>query len=459
MLKHYDVIIIGTGPAGIFAARELNKENNLQILLLEKGKSVEKRKCLIENGNNSCLNCKPCSIMCGWGGAGAFSDGKLTLTTDFGGWLGNYIGNDKLREYIAYVDQTYVDHGAPERLYGENAEEFEDLKQRIARANLKLLPAKIRHMGSENTLKVLSNLRESLSNKVTIKTDENVEEILTYQNQVTGVRSSKSEYYAPIIIAAPGRDGAQWFGEQSKLLGLIMNNNQVDIGVRVEIPAVCMKEFTDKIYEPKIVFYSREFDDIVRTFCVNPNGHVVMENTNGIITVNGHSYAKQKSSNTNFALLLSQEFTEPFDQPIVYGRSIASLANMLSSSIIVQRYGDLKRGRRSTYARIAKGVVTPTLKAAVPGDLSLVLPHRYMVGIKEALQALDLAIPGIASDHTLLYGIEAKFYSARPELSPTLKTKIEGLWAIGDGAGVSRGLIQASVSGVVAARDILKEMT
>lgn len=456
MNNSYDVIIIGAGPAGIFAARELSLTGKRKILLLEKGHEVEKRHCLLDQGAEQCMHCNPCSIMSGWGGAGAFSDGKLTLTTEFGGWLDSYIGKDNLQKLIEYVDQIYVDKGAPDRVFGTDNEAMLMISQRLARANLKLLPARIRHMGTDNTLKVLSNLRKDLDTKVDINCNEVVEKIIVSNNCVKGVKTNQDSYYADAIICAPGREGAEWFSQQARDLGIPLTNNQVDLGVRVEIPAVTMQEFTDKIWEPKIIYYSKEFDDVVRTFCVNPNGHVVMENTNGIITVNGHSYANSQSDNTNFALLLSQEFTEPFDKPIRYGRCISSLANMLSGSIIVQRYGDLKRGRRSTSDRLRRGVVQPTLKAAVPGDLSLVLPHRYMVGIKECIEALDLAIPGIASDHTLLYGIEAKFYSARPQLDNNLETPIKNLWAVGDGAGVTRGLIQASVSGIIAAR-ALKE--
>ncbi len=457
MIKHFDVIIIGAGPAGIFAALEITQKTPLKVLILEKGRTVEKRKCLIGDKADACVNCQPCSIMCGWGGAGAFSDGKLTLTTEFGGWLHDYIGKEKLRSLIEYADSIYVKYGAPDRVFGHDGEKIEDLRLRSARAGLKLVPARIRHMGTENTIKVLSSIYDDLKEKQTIQTTEIVEEILVNNNRVQGVKTNSSTYYSPIIIAAPGRDGAQWFAEQAKSMGIAMQNNQVDIGVRVEVPAVTMQEYTDNIWEPKIIFNTREFDDIVRTFCVNPNGHVVMENTNGIITVNGHSFAESKSSNTNFALLMSQEFTQPFNRPILYGRRIASLANMLSGSIIVQRYGDLKRGRRSTPSRLLKGLVEPTLKGAVPGDLSLVLPHRFMVGIKECLEALDKAMPGVASDHTLLYGIEAKFYSARPSLSSSLQTDVEGLWAIGDGAGVTRGLIQASASGIIAAEDIISK--
>lgn len=457
MAKTYDVIIIGAGPAGIFAAMEICRRSNMKILLLEKGKTVQKRSCPIGEDTPACINCQPCSIMSGWGGAGAFSDGKLTLTTEFGGWLHNYMTKEQLKQLIDYVDQVYVDHGAPDRLFGQDNDIVQELKHRVSRAGLRLIPAEIRHMGTENTLQVLSNMYKQLESQVTIKTGETVLDILVENHQAKGVTTNKDTYYAPNMIMAPGRDGAQWFTEQAVRLGLVLHNNQVDLGVRVEVPAVTMQEFTDNIWEPKIVYNTREFDDIVRTFCVNPNGHVVMENTNGIVTVNGHAFAdSNSSSNTNFALLVSQEFTEPFDQPIVYGRCIASLANMLSGSIIVQRFGDLKRGRRSTHSRIERGMVEPTLKGAVPGDLSLVLPHRYLVGIRECLEALDRAMPGVASDHTLLYGIEAKFYSARPRLTNGLKTDIDGLWAVGDGAGVTRGLIQASVSGVVAARDMLE---
>lgn len=454
MSDHYDVIIVGAGPAGIFAALELRRLGGFRVLLLEKGTLVQKRKCRIDSEHTACSNCQPCSIMCGWGGAGAFSDGKLTLTTEFGGWLAEYIGKEKLTELIAYADQTYVKFGAPERLFGQLDADFGDLQSRVIKAGLKLIPARIRHMGSENTQQVLANMHKELANQVVIRTGEKVEKVLIEDGRVAGVKTRRREYRAPRVILAPGRDGAQWFSEQAGHMGLPLKNNQVDLGVRVEVPAVIMQEFTETIWEPKILFNSPTFDDQVRTFCVSPNGHVVTENTNGLITVNGHSFANQASSNTNFAILLSQEFTEPFNQPILYGRYIASLANMLSGGIIIQRYGDLKRGRRSTTARIARGQVLPTLSSAVPGDLSLVLPHRYMVGICECLEALDRVMPGMASEHTLFYGIEVKFYSARPALDNNLATAIPGLYAVGDGVGVTRGLIQASVSGIVAARAV-----
>jgi uncharacterized FAD-dependent dehydrogenase len=313
-------------------------------------------------------------------------------------------------------------------------------------------------MGTENTLAVLKSFNRVLCDQVAIRQNEPVIGIMLKDGRLQGVKTRKGQYLAPVVVCAPGRDGAEWFVSEAKKLHLELKNNQVDIGVRVEVPATVLDDITDKVWESKIVYYSREFDDHIRTFCINPHGEVVMENTNGLITVNGHAWADRRSPNSNFALLVSQEFTEPFNEPIIYGRYIAALANMLSGGVIIQRYGDLKRGRRSTKDRIEKAIINPTLKAAVPGDLSLVLPHRYMVGIKECLEALDSLAPGIALDHTLLYGIEVKFYSARPELTPDLETRIPGLYAIGDGAGVTRGLIQASVSGVVAARSILNKV-
>lgn len=456
-MLQYDVIIIGAGPAGIFTALELCLQGDLKILLLEKGKKVQHRRCLIAGEIDTCQNCPVCSIMSGWGGAGAFSDGKLTLTSDFGGWLAEYIGKRRLDEMIAYVDEIYVNHGAPPRIFGQDDAKTREIATNVAAAGLKLIPARIRHMGTENTKSVLDAMYKHLEPQVEIRTGLAVDKIVTEQGRVVGISTSEGEFMAPYVVAAPGREGAHWFSQQAQDLDIIMHNNQVDIGVRVEVPEVVLREVTASVWEPKMIYNTHTFDDTVRTFCVNPNGYVVMENTNGIITVNGHSYASSQSGYTNFALLVSQEFTEPFDKPILYGRCIASLANMLSGGIIVQRYGDLKRGRRSTPERLSRGLVSPTLKGAVPGDLSLVLPHRYLIGIMECLEALEKAFPGSASDHTLLYGVEAKFYSARPRLNEQLQTPIEGLWAIGDGAGVTRGLIQASVSGVVAARAILEQ--
>jgi hypothetical protein len=457
-MPHYDVIIIGAGPAGIFTALELSRNSGLKILLLEKGKKVQQRHCLISGEIGACQSCPVCSIMSGWGGAGAFSDGKLTLTSDFGGWLADYIGKSRLDELIAYVDEIYVKYGAPARVFGQDDVKSREIAMNVASAGLKLVPARIRHMGTDNTKVVLEAMYHYLEPRVEIRTGLAVEKIVTEGDRVVGISTAAGDFFAPYVVAAPGREGAQWFTRQARELNLSMHNNQVDIGVRVEVPEVVLREVTTSVWEPKMLFNTKTFDDMVRTFCVNPNGYVVMENTNGVITVNGHSYANSQSGLTNFALLVSQEFTEPFDKPILYGRCIASLANMLSGGIIVQRYGDLKRGRRSTPERLARGLVSPTLKGAVPGDLSLVLPHRYLIGIMECLEAMEKVFPGTAADHNLLYGVEAKFYSARPRLDARLQTPLRGLWAIGDGAGVTRGLIQASVSGVVAARAILAEI-
>jgi len=456
--QDFDVIVVGAGPAGIFCATELSRQSSLRVLMLEKGKDVTRRKCLMDI-DETCNQCKVCSVTSGWGGAGAFSDGKLTLTTEFGGWLDKYIGKEELARLIDFVDALYVENGAPDRIFGEDNDCLEDLKRRAARAGIKFIPARIRHMGTENTHRVLRKFKQNLQRHNTvIHLNEAVESILVEDNQVRGVSTQRGQYHAPVVVCAPGRNGAQWFVSEAARLGLALQSNQVDIGVRVEVPAVTMHDITDHVWESKLIYNSRQFDDQVRTFCMNPHGEVVLENTNGLITVNGHSWAHRQSDNTNFALLVSQEFTEPFNEPIVYGRNIACLANMLSGGVMVQRYGDLKKGRRSTYSRLERGVVSPTLRAAVPGDLSLVLPHRYMVDIMETLEALDQFIPGIASDHTLLYGIEVKFYSARPDLSTGLQTRIKGLYAIGDGAGVTRGLIQASIAGVVAARDIVSNL-
>ncbi|MDH7497225.1 MAG: NAD(P)/FAD-dependent oxidoreductase [Syntrophomonadaceae bacterium] len=457
MSREYDVIIIGAGPAGIFCALELAAHSSLSVLMVEKGREVAKRQC-VKEASDACRQCQPCSITSGWGGAGAFSDGKLTLTTEFGGWLEEYVGKERLAELIAYVDAIYVRHGAPDRVFGEDSDYLEGLKRRAAQADLRLIPARIRHMGTENTERVLQGFRAALPARVEVHHNEAVQRILVEDGRAAGVLTEQGQYRAPRVVCAPGRIGAQWFVEEAGRLGLALRSNQVDVGVRVEVPAVVLEEITDHAWEAKIVYYSRHFDDTVRTFCMNPHGEVVMENTEGLVTVNGHSWAGKRSDNTNFALLVSQQFTEPFNQPILYGRSIACLANLLSGGVIVQRYGDLQRGRRSTRERIARGVVSPSLREAVPGDLSLVLPHRYMVDLKETIQALDRLAPGIASDHTLLYGVEVKFYSARPRLSAGLQTEIPGLYAIGDGAGVTRGLVQASVAGVLAARDILAEV-
>ncbi len=453
--SEYDVIIIGAGPAGIFAALELCRRGNPRILLLDKGAALEKRKCATLGEYGRCLRCHPCAITCGWGGAGAFSDGKLTLSTEFGGLLNEYLDPPLLEQLISYVDGIYLSAGAEDILFGTDTEVTNELQRDAAAAGLSLIPAQIRHLGTENCYVVLEKMYRWLEKKVEIATGTEVAAITTSGGKVTGVElASGKQVKAGYVIAGPGRAGAEWMHSEASRLGLQGVNNPVDIGLRVEVPAVLMEHLTGKVYESKLIYFSRSFDDRVRTFCMNPYGIVVTENNVGLVTVNGHSYAEKRSANTNFALLVSKTFTEPFNEPIRYGKYIASLANMLGDGVIVQRLGDLQMGRRSTAERIHRGLVRPTLAEATPGDLSLVLPYRHLLSIMEMLEALDRLAPGVNSPHTLLYGVEVKFYSFRLRLTRNLETDLDNLFAVGDGAGVTRGLIQASASGVLAAREI-----
>jgi len=451
-----DVIIIGAGPAGIFAAWELTRDSSLRVLLLEKGPALALRECHRTGGAGGCSHCHPCRLVSGWGGAGAFSDGKLTLAPEVGGSLGEYVDRPALQQLIGQVDQVYRDYGAPEQLYGAEPEAQRDLQRRAVAADLILIPTPVRHMGTEVCFEVLRGLHQHLDRRVTIKTGTLAEEILVVDGAVQGVRTADGELHrARYVIAVPGREGASWFRGEAARLGIGLANNPVDIGVRVELPAIVLQHLTDQFYETKLVYYSRSFDDQVRVFCLCPNGEVVLENTGGLLTVNGHSWANRKTDLTNFALLVSKTFTRPFDRPIDYGKYIATLANMLSGGVLVQRLGDLRAGRRSTEKRIARGTVRPTLSEVAAGDLSLVLPYRHLTNILEMLEALDRLVPGVNSRHTLLYGVEVKFYSSRVDLSPALETRIRGLFAAGDGAGVTRGLVQASASGMHVARQIL----
>ena len=456
-VKQYDVIIIGTGPAGIFAALEM-ADTGLKVLMLEKGRDISARACPIHTQGTKCLNCKPCGILCGWGGAGAYSDGKLTLTTEFGGMLDLYMEKPALMSLIDYVDGIYLKFGATQTVYGDdNKDAVRKIQKEAAAADLSLIPARIRHLGTDKCLEILTLMRDHLEDKCTIRTSDGVAKILVENGRYVGVETVRGEiFHSTYLIAAPGREGAEWFTGQAAQMGLDMITNPVDIGVRVEVPAVVMEQITDVVYESKLVYYTKSFDDRVRTFCMNPYGVVVAENNAGLITVNGHSNAEKSSENTNFAILVSKTFTEPFKEPITYGKSIAKLANLLGGGVIVQRLGDLKAGRRSTEERIGRGMVTPTMKEATPGDLSLVLPYRHLTAIVEMLEALDKVAPGVGSRHTLLYGVEVKFYSSRLHLTPTLETKIPNFFSVGDGAGVTRGLAQASVSGVIVAREIKK---
>lgn len=452
----WDVIIVGAGPAGIFAALELcRKPPELSVLILDKGHDLETRKCPGRGIMGGCLECDLCSITCGWGGAGAFSDGKLTLTNRFGGFLHEYLSQSGLLELIHYIDGIWLEFGATDRIFGTEKSSISELVRRAATAGLELIPAPIRHLGSDNSPKILKNMYEYLKPRVAVRMLSEVKQIIVHDNKVQGVLlADGSEERCRYLIAAPGREGSSWFSAEAMRLELTQEINPVDIGVRVEIPAVIADDITEKVWEPKIHYYSRAFDDLIRTFCVCPRGEVVIENTGGVVTVNGHSWSGYSTDNTNFALLVSKTFTQPFRKPITYGKYIASLANMLGGGVIVQRLGDLWEGRRSTEKRLAKSMVEPTLKEATPGDLTLVLPYRYIQNILEMLKALNNLMPGIWAKHTLLYGVEVKFYSARVKVSEDMSTEIEGLYAVGDGAGITRSLAQASVSGVLAARGI-----
>lgn len=453
-VKAYDLIIIGAGPAGIFTALEL-ADKGLKILMVEKGQDIRERIVTSRNKNAPAKD-KMRNVVCGWGGAGAFSDGKLTLTTEFGGNLDDYMSKADLTEKINYVDDTYcLFGGAARKVYGdEHTELIRELQRKATAADLRLIPARIRHLGTDVNAKILTNMRDFLEGKVDIMADTAVEHIVAKEDEIKGVIIGGQLYSCRYLVSAPGREGSEWFMEEAEKLGIQLTSNAVDIGVRVEMPAEVLESITDVIYESKLVYFSRSFDDRVRTFCMNPYGFVVEENNDGLLTVNGHSYAHKKSENTNFAVLVSKKFTEPFREPIKYGKYIANLANILGGGVIVQRLGDLNDGRRSTPERIIRGLVRPTMDKATPGDLSLVLPYRHLQDIKEMLEALDKVAPGANSRHTLLYGVEVKFYSNRIELSPNLETKIKNFFAIGDGAGITRGLIQASAAGVTVGREI-----
>src|SRR3989338_952012 len=445
-MNTYNVIIVGAGPAGIFAALELiSARKNLRILLLEKGGDLPDR--------------KPNDIFQGWGGAGTFSDGKLNLSTGVGGFLNEYIGEGELESLIDYVDKIFIKYGAPQELHGTDEEKIKRLEEVSARNELKLVPFKIRHLGTDRCFSLLKNLRQEVNAKIDIQFNAEAFEILKQGNKIVGVKiSGGQEFLADFVILAPGRSGSHWLSEESKRLGLSTGNNPVDIGVRVEVPASIMRPITDVMHEAKLIFSSKRFDDQVRTFCMNPYGVVVKEKHKDFCTVNGHSFSTKKSDNTNFAILVSTTFTEPFHEPIAYGQYIAKLVNLLGEGIIVQRLGDLLQGRRSTPERIKKGSVKPTLTDATPGDLSFAIPYRYISDILEMLEALDTIAPGVYSASTLLYGIEVKFYSMRIKLTKGLETEVENLFAAGDGAGITRGIIHAAVSGGMAAREIVKRI-
>jgi uncharacterized FAD-dependent dehydrogenase len=456
--RTFDVLIVGAGPAGVFAALELTQRPGLRVAVLDKGPDIEHRHCPARQPGGKCRNCQPCAILTGWGGAGAFSDGKLTLSPSVGGHLSEILGEGRATELIRQVDDVYLRYGAPDPVYGTQTDESERLEKRAALAGLRFVSVPIRHIGTEHCADIMRRMRDELIGRgVTIRTRTPAARILTTNGRVSGVELQSGEQIsAGAVIVAPGREGSSWLKGVAEQLGLAQARNPVDLGVRVELPATVLEPITELVYESKFVYYSKSFDDRVRTFCMCPYGEVSTEFAGDVMTVNGHSFADRQTLNTNFAILVSKNFTEPFDDPIAYGKSIARLANLLSGGIIVQRLGDLESGRRSTVDRLTRSIVTPTLPSATPGDLNLVLPYRYVMDILEMMHALDEIAPGVASRHTLLYGVEVKFYSNRLQLSPNMETQVQHLYACGDGAGVTRGLVQASASGLVAARDILR---
>lgn len=461
-MDKYDVIIIGAGPSGIFCAYELIENNpDMKILMVEKGRSIEKRNCP-KRKTKVCVGCKPCSITTGFAGAGAFSDGKLSLSPDVGGTLPEILGYEKTIELLGASDSVYLKFGADKKVYGlEDYEAIEQIRTKAIRANLKLIECPIRHLGTEEGYKIYSRLQDHLLAKgIEIQFMTMVNDIIIKDGSAIGVVTDKDEtYYAPEIVSGIGREGSEWFSNICKEHGIETKNGTVDVGVRVEVRDEIMKELNEKLYEAKLVYYTPTFDDKVRVFCTNPSGEVATEYYDGgLAVVNGHAYKSQdmKTKNTNFALLVSKNFTEPFKSPIEYGKHIAQLGNMLCDGrILLQRYGDFRRGRRTTTERLMRNNITPTLKDAVPGDLSLVFPHRIMVALDEMIQALDKVTPGMASDETLLYGVEVKFYSNKVVVNQDFETNVRGLRAMGDGASVTRGLQQASANGISVARSIL----
>lgn len=451
----YDCIIIGAGPGGIFTAYELIKGNeNLKIAVFETGNSLEKRACPIGSKKvKSCIHCSTCAIMNGFGGAGAFSDGKYNITNQFGGTLHEFIGKEKAVELMKYVDEINMKNG------GEGTKLYTTANSKVKKLclqnQLHLLEASVRHLGTDKNYVVLNNIYSLLKEKVDFYFNTPVQEVERCENGYKIIANGK-EYECEKCVISVGRSGSKWMEEVCKKLNIATLSNRVDIGVRVELPAVIFSELTDELYESKIVYTTSKYGDKVRTFCMNPKGAVVTENTNGIVTVNGHSYEDESkhTENTNFALLVSKHFTEPFNDSTAYAENIVRLSNMLGGGVMVQRFGDLIRGKRSTVARIEEGYVTPTL-SATPGDLSLVMPKRILDGIIEMIYALDKICPGTANDDTLLYGVEVKFYNMQVEIDSNLETKHKGLYVIGDGSGVTHSLSHASASGVYVARKIL----
>lgn len=465
----YDTIIVGAGPCGYFCAYELIKKNpKSKILLIDKGVSILQRHCPVlehklehcpknPQGHNECY--PACSITNGFGGAGAFSDGKFTITTEYGGWLGDYIGDDALMDLINYEDSINLQYGATKEITDPYTDAVKKIEQKAMGAGLKLLRSKVRHLGTEENIKILTLFYKDLADKIEMRFKTAVKDLIIENATVKGVVLDNDEkLYAENVVLGVGREGSKWLNEVFNKYNIEMKQNRVDLGVRVECPNVIMEDINKNLYEGKFIFRASN-DLMVRTFCSNPGGQVVVENYDGVVNVNGHAYKEPTlhSDNTNFALLVTHHFREPFNKPDEYAKRVSELANQLAcGSVIVQSYGDLKRGRRSTEKRIRECFTKPTLKEAVPGDLSLCLPSKTLQCIIEMIQALDTITPGIATDHTLLYGVEAKYYSAHPEISNHLEVQgIKNLYVGGDGAGITRGLAQAGASGIWIARHIL----
>ena len=467
----YDVIIVGAGPAGIYCAYEFQRKSpDLKVLLLDKGNDIYTRKCpILEHKLTKCpqnpkgrSGCYPaCSITNGFGGAGAYSDGKFNITSEFGGWMTDYLSEDIVEDLIHYVDDINLEHGATTVITDPTTDKVKEIERRALGVGLKLLRAKVRHLGTEQNLKIMASIFEQLKKSIEMRFKTSVKDMIVEDKTIKGViLENDEEIYADNVIMVVGRDGSNWLNGVCNKHGIKMTNNQVDIGVRVETNDIVMEEINKTLYEGKFI-YESSVGTKVRTFCSNPSGHVVVENFSGVMLANGHAYNDPKlgSKNTNFALLVSHSFNEPFDRPNEFAMEIGRLSNKLSSgAIIVQRSGDILKGRRSTEKRIKEGFVTPTLKEAVPGDLGLVLPYNTMKSIIEMIEKLDHITPGIANEHTLFYGVEAKFYSARPVCDNYFETLfVDGLYVGGDGAGITRGLAQAGANGVWIARRIISK--
>jgi len=446
-----NVVIIGAGPAGIFTAHALIEAGVSDIVLIERGDDIDDR--IAASGSKR-------NILSGWGGAGAFSDGKLTLSTEVGGFLSDFVSHGDLEKLIKETDGIYVKFGAPTELYGGLTPQTTRIKEEAKRYRMLFVEMAVRHIGTDNCPAILKRMREYIGKHAEVRCGSEVAQIITKNGKAEGVITDSGEKIeAKYVVAAPGRSGAKWMHTEVRRLGLGAVPSPVDIGVRIEVPAIVTEYLTDAAYESKIIYYTPTFDDKARTFCMNPYGEVVAEQTNDdLITVNGHSYTSRRTANTNFAILVSTTFTEPFDDPLGYGHYISRLANLLGKGVILQRLGDLLAGRRSTRHRIARSTVRPTLESATPGDLSFVLPYRHLVDIVEMIEALDKLAPGIKSPHTLLYGVEVKFYSHRLKLSKKLETDVKNLFMAGDGAGITRGLVQSSASGIIVGREIARRL-